>query len=136
MKLRRWVSLEELKTLVNTGEVKPKEKYCYFFDLQECYCNNVKEQLSYISGVVGEYKTKNGTYFISLDINLPKRNLIDKFMRWADPYGSFWDTIYVMEKRNKTGYTLANVEKAKVYKGNIKKKVGTPQEILEYVESL
>lgn len=141
MKLRRFISKEELDVLVREGEVKPIKNMCYFFDVNESHCFDVDYQIEYVSGVVGMIDNKERSMYIVLDISLPKKSLKPKLMSWADPYGSFFDTILVNEFRNKTGYKLFDVKKVTVWGKDYGtdscytiRKTGTVQEVRDWIE--
>ena len=45
MKLRRFVSKEELEKLIEEKKITPKRRYTYFFDVKEDYCEKAIFQI-------------------------------------------------------------------------------------------
>lgn len=141
MKLRRFVSKEELEKLIEEKEIKPKHRFTYFFDVTEDYCEKAPLQIFYLHGVVGRVEVEKDNYatpyHIALDINIHKNKLRQQYANYADPYGGFFDTIRIHEMINEEGYTLDNVKKVRIYKDIFHPKkvfVGTPEDALKYIK--
>ena len=105
MKLRRFVSKEELEKLIEEKKITPKRRYTYFFDVKEDYCEKAISQIFYLHGVVGRIEVDNDNdnystpYHIALDINIHKNKLRSQYATYADPHGGFFDTIGPWLKR-------------------------------------
>ena len=143
MKLRRFVSKEELEKLIEEKKITPKRRYTYFFDVKEDYCEKATSQIFYLHGVVGRIEVDNDNdnystpYHIALDINIHKNKLRSQYATYADPHGGFFDTIGIYEMINEEGYTLDNVKKVRIYKDIFEPKkvfVGTPEDALKYIK--
>ena len=143
MKLRRFVSKEELEKLIEEKKITPKRRDTYFFDVTEDYCEKAISQIFYLHGVVGRIEVDNDNdnystpYHIALDINIHKNKLRSQYATYADPHGGFFDTIGIYEMINEEGYTLDNVKKVRIYKDIFEPKkvfVGTQEDALKYIK--
>lgn len=122
MNLIRFVGLEEIEVLLKDGKVlpiKPKRDCIYFFP-KECEGHSIPYRLEYISGIVSDYFVPNRIdghqwLFICLNIDLAKKALEESYKTYADPEGSFFDTILVQEYHRKEGYSKDDVESVDIW---------------------
>lgn len=114
MKVIRYISRKELKTLLDTGKVNAKylsggELRCYYFPIQYTLLSTIKYNIKFSTGVVAK---DDGDYYddyICVCLNKFKKKLSCTKARYADPYGHFFDTIWVNEVYD-NGYKLEDVQ--------------------------
>ena len=119
MLVHRFIGLSEIEALLNDGVVKPlaenKRDCLYFFDSDEhgCPCY----QLEYLHGIVGEmfsHKTDDRFYFL-IHCDIPEKRFKVVCERYADPYGSWFDTIGENELHLHGSYLKKDVKSVTLY---------------------
>ena len=131
MKLIRIVGISELNALVKDGCVYPiKDRKClYFFPARnerikeykgDAEWQEVPYRLLYLAGIVSSYYTSKLSgkfirFFICLNLEIYKKRLQPSWETYADPYGSFFDTITNCEFHLTDGYDRAAVKSIDIY---------------------
>lgn len=125
MQLIRFVGREELVALNEEGKILPKnihnafsdgagKEVIYTFPLMEY--TTPKNRLDYLTGIVtaNSYNEDGGDYYICLFLDIPDTEIEEGYGTYADPYGSFFDTISEKECYIKQ-YTREQVFKVEIY---------------------
>lgn len=122
MRFIRFVSIEEIETLLKDGKVlpiKPRRDCLYFFPLDNDG-GSIPYRLQYLSGVVEEYDAhiedrKTLWFFVCLNLELDETKLKRECRSYADPEGSWFDTIGVEEYHGKDGYRIEDVKSVDIW---------------------
>lgn len=126
MRFVRFIGIEELDVLLTTGDVKPikERRDClYFFPSQGekckgwgCDYHSVPYRYEYVSGIVSDYHSDDGRRCIVLNLEMEEDDLEQDFATYANPEGSFWDTMSVLEYHSKHGYNIGDVLSVDIFK--------------------
>lgn len=119
MLVHRFIGISEIEALLNDGVVKPlaenKRDCLYFFDSDEHECPCY--QLEYLFGIVGEmfsHKTDDRFYFL-IHCDIPEKRFKVVCERYADPDGSWFETIGVDELHLHGSYRRKDVKSVTLY---------------------
>lgn len=118
MKLHRFIGLSELKALAENGKVAPQEtgECLYFFNEDDVYHHSPAYELEYLSGIVGDMKIDGiSRLFCMIELYLPKKRLVKEIRTYADPEGSFWDTIGVDEYHLYGAYAASDIRRVVLF---------------------
>lgn len=118
MKVHRFVSIGELRELYVSGKVDPlaPSDRLYFFEDDEWH--DPQMQIAYLLGIIAECSytrnERNGKqtehFHICLHLEIPAGKLKKEQRPYADPYGEWFDRIYVEELHLFEPYHIDNVE--------------------------
>ena len=119
MLVHRLIGLSEIEALLKDGVVNPlaeNNRDClYFFDSDEHGCPSY--QLEYLHGIVGEmflHKTDDRFYFL-IHCDIPEKRFKVVCERYADPEGSWFETIGVDELHLHGSYRRKDVKSVTLY---------------------
>ena len=125
MRFVRFIGIEELDVLIKTGKVKPvkgRRDCLYFFPAEGEMCDGwgtefhtVEYRYEYVSGIVSDYYIDDRRICIVLNLDIEKTGLEQVVETYADPEGSFWDTIGVVEYHSKKGYEIEDVVSVDIF---------------------
>ena len=122
MKLIRFVGIEELDALLldrKIAPIKPRRDCLYFFpneDIDGIYeCLSIPYRLQYLTGIVAEHNAGDERLFICFNIELNAKKLEYCNETYADPEGSFFDTMLVGEYHSKNGYKIGDVKSIDIW---------------------
>lgn len=118
MKVHRFIGLSELEAIAEKGKVEPlKEGGClYFFSEDDVFHESPEYELEYCSGIVGDMKIDGvSRLFCMIELNLPRKRLVKEIRTYADPEGSFWDTIGVEEYHLYGAYAAADIRRVVLF---------------------
>ena len=126
MKFIRFISIRELEALLEDGKIKPikgNRECLYFFPAQGeessvhgTVYHSVSYRFEYVSGVVAEISSDDYRRCIVLNLEMDEDKLEPAVLPYADPEGSFWETIGVLEYHKKDGYKISDVVSVDIYK--------------------
>lgn len=145
MLVHRFIGLSEIEALLKDGVVNPlaenKRDCLYFFDSDEHECPSY--QLEYLYGIVGEmfsHKTDDRFFFL-IQCDIPEERFKVVCERYADPDGSWFDTIGVYELHLHGSYRKNDVKTVTLYtddKFGFKQhsSYDTIEEAYEFLESM
>ena len=138
MKVIRFIGSSELIAVARDGQVSPihngwvshfgtgnqKDKPCLWFfpydnDSYAYGFHSPEYRLQYLHGIVAEenhiLNGKATDFYICLHLDLPKKDLTIDTQRYADPEGSYFDTIHVDEFLLHRPYQKSEVRKVEIY---------------------
>ena len=119
MLVHRFIGLSELEALVTEGIVSPSKSNgrdrLYFWDSEEH--TSPAYQLEYLSGIVGEIDSSKTEwrFFCLVSCDIPEDRFEKAYRTYADPEGSFWDTICQDELHLYGAYRKEDVKSVMLY---------------------
>lgn len=119
MKVHRFVSIGELRELHVSGKVEPlnPSDRLYFFADDDWH--DPQMQLGYLQGIVAESEYREAkdrgkavthTFHILLHLDIEASELKEESRPYSDPYGAWYDRIWVEELHLYGAYYRGNVE--------------------------
>jgi len=135
MKFVRFIGEQELEALLQDGKVQPlhktwsnclgygvaKSEPCLWIfpeqtgDYEYCQNDTPEDRLMYCGGIVTDTtfklnnKDKYGNIAVHLDLPDNDDSIVRDIQEYADPYGSYYDTMDVVEYNLKRPYLLSEV---------------------------
>ncbi len=119
MIVHRFIGLSELEALVTEGIVSPSKSNgmdrLYFWDSEEH--TSPAYQLEYLFGIVGEIKSikTEWRFYCLVSCDIPKYRFKKAYRTYADPEGSYWDTICQEELHLYGAYRKEDVKTVTLY---------------------
>ena len=119
MLVHRFIGISELEDLVTEGIVNPSKSNgrdrFYFWDSEEH--TSPEYQLEYLSGIVGEIKSSKTEwrFFCLVSCDIPDDRFEKAYRTYADPEGSFFDTIGQEELHLYGSYRKEDVRSVRLY---------------------
>ncbi|MBO6031764.1 MAG: hypothetical protein J6Q22_09845 [Prevotella sp.] len=119
MLVHRFIGITEIEALLNSGVVNPlaenKRDRLYFWDSEEH--TSPAYQLEYLLGIVGEIKSSKTEwrFFCLVSCDISEDRFEKAYRTYADPEGSFWDTICLEELHLYGAYRKEDVKSVRLY---------------------
>lgn len=119
MKVHRFIGLSEIQALIQEEVVRPLPENgrdrLYFWDSEEH--TRPAYQLEYLLGIVGEIESSKTEwrFFCLVSCDISEDRFEKAYRTYADPEGSYWDTICLEELHLYGAYRKEDVKSVRLY---------------------